>query len=125
VAEFTPSILLTLGARRRGRLTIVTVPGPQFCLHLQGSRLLELYPQVPLMDSLGIGIALASYDGHVHWGFNSDPDVVPDADVFVEQIRASYGRVAAAARVAAETPPPVAPEKRKAERTARAAKTTN
>ena len=80
---------------------MTNVPGPQFPLYLQGARLLELYPQVPLMESLGIGIALASYDGFVHWGFNSDPDVVPDADVFVEQIRASYARVAAAAQVAA------------------------
>ena len=102
MAEFTPSTLLTLGARSAsGPInTIVTnVPGPQFPLYLQGARLLELYPQVPLMESLGIGVALASYDGFVHWGFNSDPDVVPDADVFVEQIRASYARVAAAAKV--------------------------
>jgi WS/DGAT/MGAT family acyltransferase len=128
LAEFTPSTLLTLGARSAsGPInTIVTnMPGPQFPLYLQGARLLELYPQVPLLESLGIGIALASYDGFVHWGFNSDPDVVPDADVFVEQIRASYARVAAAAQVAAEVPPPVAPEKRKGARSARAAKVTN
>jgi len=128
LAEFTPSTLLTLGARSAsGPInTIVTnMPGPQFPLYLQGARLLELYPQVPLMESLGIGIALASYDGFVHWGFNSDPDVVPDADVFVEQIRASYARVAAAAQLAAEAPPPIAPEKRKVVRSARTAKLTN
>ena len=127
MAECTPSTLLTLGARAvSGPInTIVTnVPGPQFPLYLQGARLLELYPQVPLMESLGLGIALASYDGFVHWGFNSDPDVVPDADVFVEQLRASYARVAAAAKVAAQAPPPVAAEKGKAARPARA-KSTN
>ena len=97
LADFTPSTLLTLGARAAsGPInTIVTnVPGPQFPLYLRGARLLELYPQVPLLDGLGLGIALASYDGFVHWGFNSDPDLVPDADVFVEQIRASYRRIA-------------------------------
>ncbi len=129
LAEFTPSTLLTLGARSvSGPInTIVTnVPGPQFPLYLQGARMLELYPQVPLLESLGVGIALASYDGFVHWGFNSDPDLVPDADVFVEQIRASYARVAAAAKVVAQTPPPVAAEQGKAtRRPARAAKTTN
>jgi WS/DGAT/MGAT family acyltransferase len=128
LAEFTPSTLLTLGARSAsGPInTIVTnVPGPQFPLYLQGARMLEMYPQVPLMESLGIGIALLSYDGFVHWGFNSDPEVVPDADVFVEQIRASYARVAAAAQVVAAAPPPVGSEKRKAARTARAAKVTN
>jgi diacylglycerol O-acyltransferase / wax synthase len=79
---------------------VTNVPGPQLPLYLQGARLLELYPQVPLMEGLGLGIALVSYDGHVHWGFNFDPDVVPDADVFVEQIRASYARVAGAAKLA-------------------------
>jgi len=125
LAEFTPSTLLTLGARSAsGPInTIVTnVPGPQFPLYLQGARLLELYPQVPLLESLGIGIALASYDGHVHWGFNSDPDILPDADVFVEQIRASYARVAQAAKLSAEAPPAAAG--RKAAR-AHTAKTTN
>jgi hypothetical protein len=124
---FTPYTLLTLGARSAsGPInTIVTnVPGPQFPLYLQGARLLELYPQVPLLESLGIGIALASYDGAVHWGINSDPDVVPDADVFVEQLRASYARLAAAAELTVEAPPLVAPQKRKPARS-RASKTTN
>ena len=97
LADFTPSMLLTLGARSAsGPInTIVTnVPGPQFPLYLQGARMLEIYPQVPLLENLGLGIALASYDGFVHWGFNSDPDVLPDADVFAEQIRAAYERIA-------------------------------
>ncbi len=97
MADFTPSTLLTLGARSAsGPInTIVTnVPGPQFPLYLQGAKLLELYPQVPLLEGLGVGIALASYDGTVHWGFNSDPEIVPDADVFVAQIKAAYARVA-------------------------------
>jgi WS/DGAT/MGAT family acyltransferase len=120
MADFAPSTLLTLGARAAsGPInTIVTnVPGPQFPLYLQGARLLEIYPQVPLLDGLGLGIALASYDGFVHWGFNSDPDIAPDADVFVEQIRASYRRIAKLA----STPPakPADGAKRKAARPAR------
>jgi WS/DGAT/MGAT family acyltransferase len=117
LADFTPSTLLTLGARSAsGPInTIVTnVPGPQFPLYLQGARLLEIYPQVPLLEGLGLGIALASYDGFVHWGFNSDPDIVPDADVFVDQIRASYARVSKLA--SAEAKPPAATPKRKAPR---------
>jgi WS/DGAT/MGAT family acyltransferase len=126
MADFTPSTLLTLGARAAsGPInTIVTnVPGPQFPLYLQGARMLEIYPQVPLLDGLGLGIALASYDGFVHWGFNSDPDIVPDADVFVDRIRASYARVAQLA----PAPPPAPAEsgKRKAARATRARKAGN
>ena len=126
MADFTPSTLLTLGARSAsGPInTIVTnVPGPQFPLYLQGARMLEIYPQVPLLDGLGIGIALASYDGVVHWGFNSDPDLVPDSDVFVEQIRAAYTRLA---RLAPDMPTKPAPSGRsKPTRPARATKGGN
>jgi WS/DGAT/MGAT family acyltransferase len=97
MADFTPSTLLTLGARAASgpiNSIVTNVPGPQFPLYLQGARMLEIYPQVPLLDGLGVGIALASYDGFVHWGFNSDPDIAPDADVFVDQIRSSYARIA-------------------------------
>ena len=51
------------------------------------------------MEGLGIGIAIASYDGTLHWGFNSDPDIVPDADVFVEKVQEAYEAVADAAGV--------------------------
>jgi hypothetical protein len=61
----------------------------------------------------------------VHWGFNSDPDVLPDADVFVEQIRASYAQVAAAAKLSRDAPPAPVSGKGKPSRSARGPKTTN
>jgi WS/DGAT/MGAT family acyltransferase len=112
VAELTPAVLLSLGARaNEGQInTIVTnVPGPQFPLYFRGARVLEIYPQVPLMQTLGLGIAIASYDGTLHWGFNSDPDIVPDADVFVERVAAAYAAIADAAGVARTKPLAVAP----------------
>jgi WS/DGAT/MGAT family acyltransferase len=102
IAEFTPSVLLSLGARaNEGQInTLVTnVPGPQIPLYFRGARVLAMYPQVPLMEGLGLGIALASYDGTLHWGFNSDPDIVPDADVFVSKVREAYDAVARTAGV--------------------------
>jgi hypothetical protein len=83
--------------------TIVTnVPGPQFPLYLQGARLRAIYPQAPLLDGMGLAIGLISYDGRVHWGIISDPDLVPDADVFVALLQASLRRVAELAGLAAE-----------------------
>jgi WS/DGAT/MGAT family acyltransferase len=105
VAEYTPLNLLTLGARSvSGPInSIVTnVPGPQFPLYFHGAKLLSLYPQVPLLENLGIGIALASYNGTVHWGFNADPDIVPDLETFVALLRGAYDGVARAAGVAVE-----------------------
>jgi WS/DGAT/MGAT family acyltransferase len=107
IAEYTPSNLLTLGARSTsGPInTIVTnVPGPRAPLYFHGAKLLEMYPQVPLLDNLGLGIALASYNGTVYWGFNADPDIVPDLETFVAKLRGAYSNVARAAGVAVEVP---------------------
>ena len=103
VAEWTPGGLLSLGARAaQGPVnSIVTnVPGPQFPLYLQGAKLEAVYPQVPLLEGMGLGIALMSYDGRVCWGFNANPDVVPDLRDFVKLVELSFEKVAQIAREA-------------------------
>ena len=95
-----PTGLLPLGVQAASGAvnSIVTnVPGPQFPLYLQGARMLALYPQVPLLPNIGIGIALISYDGKVCWGFNADPQLVPDLESFLAAVQTSLERVAAAA----------------------------
>jgi WS/DGAT/MGAT family acyltransferase len=87
-AEWTPATLLALGARNATRqlpfhMVVTNVPGPQLPLYLLGSRMIESYPVVPLLDGLGLGIALFSYDGKLCWGFDADYDLVPDLDPFV------------------------------------------
>ena len=102
VQEWTPSVLLSLGAQAMsGPInTIVTnVPGPQMPLYLHGARLRALYPAVPLMEGMGLGIALTSYAGTMGIGFNSDPDIVPDLSLFVRRFTDSIAKVAEAAKV--------------------------
>ena len=71
--------------------TVVTnVPGPQLPMYMLGARLAEVYPHVPLVDNLGLGIALMSYDGVMHWGVNADRDLVPDLHDFIEAIEAAF-----------------------------------
>jgi hypothetical protein len=102
VAEWTPSVLLSLGARAASgpiNMIVTNVPGPQKPLYLLGCRLLEVFPQVPLLQSTGIGVALFSYDGKLCWGFNADYELVPDLRYFVRAIEASLARLIAAAGV--------------------------
>ena len=102
VAEWTPSTLLSLGAQSMsGPInTIVTnVPGPQVPLYFHGARVRGIYPMVPLMEGMGLGIAVTSYAGTMNFGFNADPDIVDDLDAFAGRVRASLERVAAAAGV--------------------------
>ena len=97
-AEWTPATLLSLGARNATRMTpfntiVTNVPGPQMPMYMLGSRLLEVYPHVPLVDNLGLGIALMSYDGHMHWGVNADRDLVPDLHPFIEDLEAAFAEL--------------------------------
>jgi len=97
-----PSALVSLGAQAASGTmnSIVTnVPGPQFPLYTLGSELLAMYPQVPLLANVGLGIALISYNGNVCWGFNADLGLVPDLSVFVAQVGESFARLAEIAGV--------------------------
>ena len=86
-------------------------------IYLLGARLLESYPHVPLADRLGLGIALLSYDGRVHWGFNADYDLVPDLADFVGDVHAAFQALRELAgpialRSAEAPAPPAAKKKR-------------
>ncbi|HWP66533.1 MAG TPA: wax ester/triacylglycerol synthase family O-acyltransferase [Candidatus Limnocylindria bacterium] len=102
VAEWTPSVLLSLGARAASgpiNMIVTNVPGPQVPLYLLGCRLLEVFPQVPLLQSTGVGVALMSFDGKLCWGVNADYELVPDLRYFVRSIESALGRLAAAVGV--------------------------
>jgi len=88
VTEWTGSALLSIGARLMTYGTpfntvITNVPGPRMPLYLLASPMLEIHPHVPIMGTLGLGIALFSYDGTLSWGFTGDWDLVPDLHTLV------------------------------------------
>ncbi len=102
VGEWTPSTLLSLGSRMMLRalpfnLVVTNVPGPQLPLYLLGSRMLDNYGLVPLIDYLCLGIVLFSYDGALCWGFTCDWDLVPDLHDLVKDVEAAFGELQAAA----------------------------
>lgn len=87
---FAAPSLLALGSRAAFRIpqplvqTVTTnVPGPQFPLYLLGRKLTELYPYVPIGDSLRIGVAIFSYIGRFTFGITADFRAVPQADLDV------------------------------------------
>lgn len=109
-AEWGSSTLLALGARNATRLlpfnlVVTNVPGPQIPLYTLGARMLEVYPHVPLLDNLGLGIALMSYDGKLCWGFNADYDLAPDLASFVDAVRGAFDELVALAGAGPEVAP--------------------
>lgn len=98
VAEWTPSVLLSLGAQAASgpiNMVVTNVPGPQIPLYMLGAELQEIYPQVPLLQTTGLGVALFSYDGKLCWGFNADYELVPDLRWFVRAIERAFAELAA------------------------------
>lgn len=95
LSDWTSTTLLTqfskLAASRRSFNMVVTnVPGPAMASYLDGARLLETYPLVPLFSNQALGIALLSYDGGLYWGFNADWDALPDLHHFVEGLEEEF-----------------------------------
>ena len=91
--EFAPRLLLPFVARASSlpiNMIVTNVPGPQFPLYMQGSRMEASYPLVPLLEGTGLGIALLSYDGKMCWGINADYSMVPDLNAFCAGIERSF-----------------------------------
>ena len=106
-AEFAPSGILALGtgfASGPVNLIVTNVPGPQFPLYMLGSRMLALIPEVPLIENIGLGIALMSYDGRIFWGLTGDYDLVPDLEAFVALVERSFAELAGEAGVEVSSP---------------------
>ncbi len=107
VSEWTAPTLFSAAARlangyRAANVVVTNVPGPQVPLYLLGARMTESYPIVPLMATQCLGIALFSYAGGLHWGFNADWDAMPDLHAFVVAIDASFRELCDAADAASQ-----------------------
>lgn len=72
----------------RFNLTISSVPGPRSALYVQGARLEEIYPVIPMAEEQMLSIGMLAYNGHLHFGLYSDPDALPQATRLAELIDA-------------------------------------
>jgi WS/DGAT/MGAT family acyltransferase len=109
-ADWTGSDVLTdLGTRlvsalRPYHMIVTNVNGPPFPLHLLGARQEALYPQLPLFEGQGLGVAVMSYHGRIGVGLLADPHVMPDLARFADAIDAAFAELAAAAGVPGAAP---------------------
>jgi WS/DGAT/MGAT family acyltransferase len=129
VGEWTPSTLLSLGARMATRLlpfnlVVTNVPGPQIPLYMLGARMHDNFGLVPLTDYLCLGIVLFSYDGKLCWGFTGEWDLLPDLHEFVLDVEKSFGELnATAGSVPADASAEAITPPRRAARVSRRSKT--
>jgi WS/DGAT/MGAT family acyltransferase len=71
-------------------VVVTNVPGPPLDLYLTGARLESVFPVVPLFVNQGLGIALFSYAGKLHFGLNADRDVLPDIAEFARALSLAF-----------------------------------
>ena len=59
-----------------------------------GRQVEALFPIVPIVDGIGLGIAVFSYDGWLHVGLDADADLIPDLDQLAAGIETAFVRLA-------------------------------
>jgi diacylglycerol O-acyltransferase len=93
LAEWAPPSLLVLAGRvmstpqAGANINVTNIPGPQFPLYSGGAQLLEVWPFAPLYPSMGLGVAIVSYNGDAYFGLTADPAIVPDVEEFTRTLR--------------------------------------
>ena len=70
-------------------IVATNIPGPQFPFYTGGAELLDIWPFVSIYHSLGLNIAIVSYNGSVFFGMLADRDLVPDLEEFAQHLEKS------------------------------------
>ena len=86
---------LRLFARQRlVNISVTNVPGPPVPLYLAGAPLLELFPVVPILGNLTLGVGVFSYAGQLNLTAVADRDTCPDVEVFSQGVRSTLDELA-------------------------------
>jgi hypothetical protein len=88
----------TMSGVRAFNLVVSNVPGPQQPFYLNGCRLREAYPVVPLNPSTqGLNVGVLRYDGGVCFGLLADRDLDPGVDAAAGFLREALDELLALA----------------------------
>lgn len=99
--KYTPGLLSVAVRNASGpHNTIITnIPGPQMALYQLGAEMIENYPIVPMLEDMGLGIGVMSYNGTMFWGITVDTDIVADPAPFRAALEQAVKSVARTAKV--------------------------
>ena len=87
-----------MGQVRAFNVVVSNVPGPQQPFYLDGVRMREVYPVVPLNPAnQGLTIGILSYDGQVCFGLLADRDLDPPLSTAAAGLHAALGELQTAA----------------------------
>ena len=86
--------LLKILDRHPVSVTTADLPGPRQPIHLAGARVLEVFPILPLIGKVPIGVGALSYVDQFALGLVADPVACPDFQVFVSGARSELEALA-------------------------------
>jgi diacylglycerol O-acyltransferase len=78
---------------RKATAVATNVPGPQMPLYFAGSRIADQMFWVPQTGSIGLGISILSYDGHVHFGLIADAGLLPDPERVIARFAGEFEKL--------------------------------
>ncbi len=91
---------LRYAARQRlMNVYVANVPGPPAPLSLAAAPVLEVFPVVPIMANMTLGVGALTYAGQFTITAVADRDACPDINVFAEGVRNSLRTLAASVLV--------------------------
>jgi diacylglycerol O-acyltransferase / wax synthase len=94
-------LVRAMGGVRAFNLVVSNVPGPQQPFYLGGSRMLEVFPIVPLNPvNQRLSVGIVSYDGGVFFGLLADRDLDPPVEVGAQALQAALDELVEAAAAA-------------------------
>jgi diacylglycerol O-acyltransferase / wax synthase len=96
---FVGRMFLKLLDRHRVNVTTADIPGPGMPLYFAGARLLEVFPLLPLIARVSLGVGALSYAGAFNIMAVADGETCPDLDVFAAGLEDELHALAVAAGV--------------------------
>ncbi len=72
---------------------VANVPGPPTPLYLAGARLMTVFPVVPIMGNMTLGVGALSYAGQLNLTAVADRDTCSDLPVFLDGLRRSLDQL--------------------------------
>jgi WS/DGAT/MGAT family acyltransferase len=78
---------------QRVNVTTADLLGPPLPLYLAGARVLEVFPLLPLIGSVSLGVGAISYAGQFNITAVADGEAYPDLEVFMRGVRHDLDRL--------------------------------
>ena len=94
-------VLPPFGARPPGfgvNFVLTNIPGVQVPQYIAGKEIIATLGLMMLTGTMGLGVAVASYNQKMFFGLTADPRLLPDLEMFTDEVTDAFDELLASAR---------------------------